>query len=115
MPYVDPYWDEYKEKMESKVKQLEADLKIWKNQNLLEQCNRQADEIERLCQSNKALTEALTDRLETNAKMEDVMSDCRDFLGEQSEAEHDGERWIPNDAMALCSRIDDLFGGVIKS
>lgn len=66
MPYVDPYWDEYKEKMESKVKQLEADLKTWKNQDLLEQCNRQSDEIERLRDKNARLVELhnkLADRL----------------------------------------------------
>ena len=43
------------------------------------------------------------------ADMIEVLHRCALHLQQEAEAEHDGERWQANDAMILCSDIDDLL------
>jgi len=114
----------------AEIKRLERDNATWQNQDLLEQCNRQADRIEELeaeierlrhdheesCNEQKLSENWRTAWMNRTFELEyeqekmiEVLHRCTLHLEQEAEAELVEDRWQANDAMILCNDIDGLF------
>jgi hypothetical protein len=43
------------------------------------------------------------------AEVEELVNDLREYLSDREDADHNGERFIPNEEMRLLIRLNELF------
>ena len=43
------------------------------------------------------------------AEQADFLNDLREYFGDREDADHDGRVFVPNDAMRLLQRLNELF------